>query len=119
MQHNHTGPPQPNISYNNTDAVQSKSAEERCLSQLSCFAVSALMSPTGKETILPLQLFACLNFNEDIMPVEQSLNEVVLTWAKRGRPRATLFKPNENQRQRLRLWLVLAGLRKEKAAIRG
>ena len=35
--------------------------------------VSALVSPTGKETVLPIQLFACAHcnhINEDMLPVE-------------------------------------------------
>lgn len=77
MQHNHSGhsgPAQPNISYNNTDAVQcEKCGGEVFVPAFLLRKVSALMSPTGKETILPLQLFACAHcnhINEDIMPVE-------------------------------------------------
>jgi hypothetical protein len=35
--------------------------------------VSALVSPSGKETVLPVQLFACAScnhINEDMLPVE-------------------------------------------------
>jgi hypothetical protein len=35
--------------------------------------VSALVSPTGKETIVPMQLFACIkcgHVNEDMYPIE-------------------------------------------------
>jgi len=37
--------------------------------------VSALLSPTGKETIIPIQVFACdtcKSINEDFLPIEKS-----------------------------------------------
>ncbi len=37
--------------------------------------VSALLSPTGKETIVPIQVFACDScghVNEEFMPIEKS-----------------------------------------------
>ena len=36
--------------------------------------VSALMSPSGKETIFPIQVFACSScghVNEDFLPIEE------------------------------------------------
>tara|TARA_R100000455_G_C6175839_1_gene55515 strand:+ start:118 stop:339 length:222 start_codon:yes stop_codon:yes gene_type:complete len=36
--------------------------------------VSALVSPTAKDTVLPVQLFACIkcnHVNEDMLPVEK------------------------------------------------
>jgi uncharacterized Zn finger protein len=37
--------------------------------------VSALISPTGKETVIPIQVFACDScghINEEFMPIERS-----------------------------------------------
>jgi uncharacterized Zn finger protein len=37
--------------------------------------VSALVSPSGKETVVPIQLFACNNcghINEDMLPSDRS-----------------------------------------------
>ena len=37
--------------------------------------ISAIISPTGKETVIPIQVFACNacgNVNEEFMPVERS-----------------------------------------------
>jgi DNA-directed RNA polymerase subunit RPC12/RpoP len=37
--------------------------------------VSALISPTGKETVIPIQVFACDScghINEEFLPVEKS-----------------------------------------------
>jgi len=37
--------------------------------------VSALISPTGKETVIPIQIFACDScghINEEFIPVERS-----------------------------------------------
>ena len=76
MQHNHTGPPQPMTCRLMTRPTLShaKSAEgEVFVPAFLLRKVSALMSPTGKETVLPLQLFACANcnhINEDMLPIE-------------------------------------------------
>ncbi len=67
-------PPHMNVSYDQTEPIKCEKCEGEvfvpaCLLR----KVSALVSPTGKETVLPIQLFACANcshINEDMLPVE-------------------------------------------------
>lgn len=66
--------PQMNVGFGQTDPITcEKCAGEVFVPAFLLRKVSALVSPTGKETILPLQLFACANcnhINEDMLPVE-------------------------------------------------
>ena len=67
-------PTQMNVSYDQTDPIQCEKCEgEVFVPAFLLRKVSALVSPSGKDTILPLQLFACANcnhINEDMLPVE-------------------------------------------------
>ena len=67
-------PNQMNVSYDQTDPIQCEKCEgEVFVPAFLLRKVSALVSPTGKETVLPIQLFACANcnhINEDMLPVE-------------------------------------------------
>jgi hypothetical protein len=66
--------PTSGINYSQTKAVKC----EKCGSEVFQPAfllrkVSALMSPSGKEAIVPVQLFACVacnHVNEDMYPIE-------------------------------------------------
>ena len=66
--------PSPGISYSQTDAMKC----EECGSEIFQPAVllrrvSALVSPSGKETVMPVQIFACIkcgHVNEDMYPID-------------------------------------------------
>lgn len=65
-------PPQMNVGYEQTDSIVCEKCEgEVFVPAFLLRKVSALVSPTGKETVLPVQLFACANcnhINEDMRP---------------------------------------------------
>lgn len=67
-------PPHMNVSYDQTDSIKCEKCEgEVFIPAFLLRKVSALVSPTGKDTVLPVQLFACANcnhINEDMLPVE-------------------------------------------------
>ena len=67
-------PNQMNVSYGQTDSITCEKCDgEVFVPAFLLRKVSALVSPTGKETVLPIQLFACANcnhINEDMLPVE-------------------------------------------------
>lgn len=67
-------PTQMNVSYDQTDPIKcEKCGGEAFVPAFLLRKVSALVSPTGKETVLPIQLFACAHcnhINEDMLPVE-------------------------------------------------
>ena len=66
--------PRPGISYSQTAAMKC----EECGSEIFQPAVllrrvSALVSPSGKETVMPVQIFACIkcgHVNEDMYPID-------------------------------------------------
>ena len=65
-------PPQMNVGYEQTDPIKCEKCEgEVFVPAFLLRKVSALVSPTGKDTVLPVQLFACANcnhINEDMRP---------------------------------------------------
>ena len=67
-------PPQPNLSYSSTEAITCEKCESEIFQPgFLLRKVSALVSPTGKDTVVPVQVFACLkcgHVNEDMLPVE-------------------------------------------------
>mgnify|MGYP004454290819 FL=1 len=62
------------INYASTDPLTCDACESEVFQPAFVLRkVSALVSPTGKETIVPVQLFACIkcgHVNEDMYPVE-------------------------------------------------
>jgi len=66
--------PPPGVSYEQTDAIVcEKCGGDLFVPVVLLRKVSALVSPSGKETMLPLQLFACLacnHVNKDLRPGE-------------------------------------------------
>ena len=68
--------PNPNmkLSFDQTEPVKCEKCDNETFTPAFMLRkVSALVSPTGKDTILPVQLFACAkcnHVNEDMLPVE-------------------------------------------------
>jgi hypothetical protein len=66
--------PRPGLAYDQTDPLACEACEGEIFQPAFVLRkVSALVSPTGKETIVPIQLFACIkcgHVNEDMHPVE-------------------------------------------------
>jgi hypothetical protein len=58
-----------------TDAIKCDKCESNAFSPAFLLRkVSALLSPTGKDTVIPIQVFACNScghINEEFMPVEK------------------------------------------------
>jgi hypothetical protein len=67
-------PTQMNVSFDQTNPITCEKCEgEVFVPAFLLRKVSALVSPSGKDTVLPLQLFACIScnhINEDMLPVE-------------------------------------------------
>ena len=67
-------PTQMNVSFDQTNPIICEKCEgEVFVPAFLLRKVSALVSPSGKDTVLPLQLFACIScnhINEDMLPVE-------------------------------------------------
>jgi hypothetical protein len=67
-------PTKMNVGYEQTAPIKCEKCDgEVFVSAFLLRKVSALVSPSGKETILPIQLFACIScshINEDMLPVE-------------------------------------------------
>ena len=61
-----------NVGYEQTDPIKCEKCEgEVFVPAFLLRKVSALVSPTGKDTVLPVQLFAqanCNHINEDMRP---------------------------------------------------
>jgi hypothetical protein len=66
--------PTSGINYSQTKAVKCEKCECEVFQPAFLLRkVSALMSPSGKEAIVPVQLFACVacnHVNEDMYPIE-------------------------------------------------
>ena len=66
--------PRTGLDYANTDALKCEECESEVFQPAFLLRkVSALVSPTGKETIIPVQIFACIkcgHVNEDMYPIE-------------------------------------------------
>ncbi len=66
--------PRPGISYGQTDAMKCEECESEVFQPAVLLRrVSALVSPSGKETVMPVQIFACIkcgHVNEDMYPIE-------------------------------------------------
>ena len=66
--------PRPGLNYSQTDAIACEECESDVFQPAFVLRkVSALVSPTGKETIVPMQLFACIScghVNKDMYPIE-------------------------------------------------
>ena len=66
--------PKPGINFSQTDALTCEKCESDVFQPAFLLRkVSALVSPTGKETVVPVQLFACIkcgHVNEDMYPIE-------------------------------------------------
>ena len=66
--------PRAAVSYGQTDAMKCEKCESEVFQPAFLLRkVSALVSPTGKETIVPMQLFACIScghVNKDMYPIE-------------------------------------------------
>jgi hypothetical protein len=71
---NVTGMPRPGVNYSQTVGVQCEECDGEIFQPAFMIRkVSALVSPTGKETMLPVQLFSCVacnHVNKDMLPVE-------------------------------------------------
>ena len=63
-----------NLSYASTEPIKCEKCDSEVFQPAFILRkVSALVSPTGKETIVPVQLFACIScghVNEDMYPIE-------------------------------------------------
>ena len=66
--------PQPGVSFEQTEAIICNKCEGELFNPVVMLRkVSALVSPTGKETVVPVQLFACIkcgHVNKDMYPIE-------------------------------------------------
>jgi hypothetical protein len=66
--------PRPGLDYSQTDSIVCEKCESEVFQPAFLLRkVSALVSPTGKETIVPMQLFACIScghVNKDMYPIE-------------------------------------------------
>ena len=74
MNHNNIGIQPTGINYSSTEALVCEECKGDIFQPAFVLRkVSALVSPTGKETIVPVQLFACIacdHVNEDMHPIE-------------------------------------------------
>lgn len=66
--------PRPGLDYSSTEPIKCEACESEVFQPAFVLRkVSALVSPTGKETVVPVQLFACIkcgHVNEDMYPIE-------------------------------------------------
>ena len=66
--------PRPGINYSQTEAMKCEECESEVFQPAVLLRrVSALVSPSGKETVMPVQIFACIkcgHVNEDMYPIE-------------------------------------------------
>ena len=66
--------PNPGINFSQTAALSCEKCDNEVFQPAFLLRkVSALVSPTGKETVVPVQLFACIkcgHVNEDMYPIE-------------------------------------------------
>jgi hypothetical protein len=66
--------PRIGLDFSNTTPVKCEACESEVFQPAFLLRkVSALVSPTGKETVVPMQLFACAkcgHVNEDMYPIE-------------------------------------------------
>ncbi len=66
--------PRAAVSYGQTDAMKCEKCESEVFQPAVLLRrVSALVSPSGKETVMPVQVFACIkcnHVNEDMYPIE-------------------------------------------------
>jgi uncharacterized Zn finger protein len=66
--------PRPGLDYNQTEPIKCEKCDSEVFQPaLLLRKVSALISPTGKETLVPVHLFACLacgHVNKDMYPIE-------------------------------------------------
>ena len=66
--------PRPGLDYSQTKGVKCEKCECEVFQPAFLLRkVSALVSPTGKETLVPVHLFACLacgHVNKDMYPIE-------------------------------------------------
>jgi uncharacterized Zn finger protein len=66
--------PRPGLDFSQTEPIKCEKCDSEVFQPaLLLRKVSALISPTGKETVVPVQLFACLacgHVNEDMYPIE-------------------------------------------------
>jgi hypothetical protein len=71
---NNINAPRIGLDFSNTVPVKCEACESEVFQPAFLLRkVSALVSPTGKETVVPMQLFACAkcgHVNEDMYPVE-------------------------------------------------
>jgi uncharacterized Zn finger protein len=75
MNNNVPNMPQPaGLTYNQTESINCEKCNSEIFQPVFLLRkVSALVSPSGKETVVPVQVFACQScghVNEDMYPVE-------------------------------------------------
>ena len=67
--------PQMNVDFNQTTAEICEECENDTFTQVYRMRkLSALLSPTGQETMIPMQVFACVkcdHINSDFLPPEE------------------------------------------------
>ena len=65
-------PPKVGLDYSQTEAIKCEECDSEVFQPAMVLRrVSALLSPTGKETVLPVQLFSCVkcgHVNKDMYP---------------------------------------------------
>ena len=66
--------PRPGLNYSSTDPIKCEECDSEVFQPAMLLRkLSALVSPSGKETIIPVQIFACIkcgHVNKDMYPIE-------------------------------------------------